>query len=65
MGSVKMADIIEAILGAQVLVTGVDENEALLEDVESMALSLTAWSKWRDCLVRLCIISVFMQAKEE
>ena len=38
MGSVKMADIIEAILGAQVFVTGVDESEALLEDVESMAL---------------------------
>ena len=65
MGSVKMADIIEAILGAQVLVTGVAENEALLKDVESMPLSLTAWNKWRECLVPLCIITVFLQAKEE
>ena len=66
MGSVKMADIIEAILGAQVLMTGVDENEALLKHVQSMALSsLTAWNEWQQCLERLCQISVYMQAKEE
>ena len=65
-GPVKMADIIEAILGAQVLLTGVDENEALLKHVQSMALSsLTAWNEWQQCLERLCIISVYMQAKEE
>ena len=65
MGKGKVGDIVEAILGATVLVTRVDESEALLKDVESMGLSLTAWNKWRDCLEGLCKISVYMQAKEE
>ena len=49
----KMADIVEAILGAWVLMAGVDENPLLLEGVESMGLSETAWNTWHECLERL------------
>ena len=45
-GPVKMADIIEAILGAQVLLTGVDENEAFLEDVEMARLPCAIMHKF-------------------